>query len=430
VTAPSPSAVRLIPGPNSDDLFPPDHPGGPERRLLCGQSSDLGGGVAFWGSQEGSMSLSTTASRRRPARVAAAVAAAVALLAPLAVLCAQTWRSSGDLLSFTADERRGALYLAPLTRLLATATEAQSAAVRGQPVDAAAIRAAVAEVDEIDRRLGGPLGTTDRWETVRSIVQDRASRAWPDKIAAYTQFSDLGTALLALNRTVGDNSRLILDPAIDAYYVMNATLLRIPEILVDSGRYTDLSVLAASGRPDATGQAQLAAARNRVATDASDLADGLVKAFGQTDSGTLGPGLTRQLDNFRTAVDAVAPSSSLLAPTPDRSLADLAADQTVLRSAALDLQGAALDQLDRLLADRESGQRRDRVVTALATVVGVLAAATAAWLIARGPRTPAEPPAEPLVATGPDGPVEPALNGTAAPGRARLERPGGVRADR
>ena len=107
---------------------------------------------------------------------------------------------------------------------------------------------------------------------------------------AYTQYSDLNTALLELTRTVGDNSRLILDPAIDTYYVMSASLLRIPEILVDSGRYADLSVLFPNGGGGDATQAQLAAARNRIATDEADLSDGLVKAFAQTDSSTLGTG--------------------------------------------------------------------------------------------------------------------------------------------
>lgn len=358
------------------------------------------------------MSLSSTASARRPARAAAAVAVAVAVLAPLAVLGAQVWSATRTSLAFSADERRGVDYLAPLTRLLSAATEAQSAAVRGRPVDAAAVRSAVAEVQAVDDRLGGALRTTDRWTTVRGIVEDRVSRDWPAPAAAYAQFSDLTTALLELNRTVGDNSSLILDPGIDAYYVMNATLLRIPEILVDSGRYADLSTLAAdgpAGRPDAAGQAQLTAARNRVASDESDLSDGLVKAFARTGSETLGPGLTRQLDNFRTAVDAVAPSNSLLAPVPERSPADLAADQDVLQASALALQQAALDQLDLLLAARERDEQRTRLVALLAAGVGVLVAAglgTLAW------RWTAPPPDAPT------------------PDRVPLERPGGVRAAR
>ena len=345
------------------------------------------------------MSLSSTASApgRRPVRVATALAVVLAVLAPLAVLGAQVWTRTGASLAFTVDERRGVEYLAPLTELLSAAVEAQSAAVRGQPVDPAPVRAAVAEVDRTDARLGGNLRTTERWRTVRATVEDRVSRPFPVPSIAYTQYSDLVTALLELNRTVGDNSRLILDPSIDSYYVMNATLLRIPEILVDSGRYADLTVLAAAAdEPDPTSQAQLSAARNRIATDAADLADGLLKAFGRTGSSTLGPGLTRQLDNFRTAVDEVAPSTSLLAPAPSRSLNDLVGDQQSLQRAALDLQRAALEQLDTLLADREAADRRTRLIGVAALVLGGLVALGLGALALRGPRSPvpAEPAAE------------------------------------
>lgn len=378
------------------------------------------------------MSLSSTSSAGpRPARLAIALAVAVAVLAPLAVLGAQVWSGTRDSLAFVADERRGVDYLGPLTVLLSETVEAQSAAVRGRPVDVAAVRAAVAGVDAVDARLGSQLRTTERWSAVRRTVSDRTARVWTSPPAAYAQFSDLVTALLELNRVVGDNSRLILDPSIDSYYVMNATLLRIPEVLVDSGRYADLSLLSAgtSGRPGATMQAQLAAARNRVASDAADLGEGLVKAFGRTASSTLGPGLTRQLDNFRTAVDAVAPSTSLLAPEPTRSPLDRAADQEVLQQAALDLHTAGLAQLDLLLAAREDADRRSRVVAAGALGFGLLVAAGVAALLARRPRRApaADPPAEGWRS----GPV-PAVRRPAQAGgdRAHQERPGGARAAR
>jgi hypothetical protein len=377
------------------------------------------------------MSLSsTTASERNPTRVVAAVAVAVAVLAPLAVLCAQVWSSTGAARSFTADERRGVAYLAPLTELLSATTEAQSAAVRGRPVDAGAVRSAATAVDQADARLGARLRTTDRWTSVRRTVEQRLSVTNWQPSTAYTQYSDLNTELLELTRTVGDNSRLILDPSIDTYYVMNASLLRIPEILVDSGRYADLSVLFPAGR-DGAAQAQLAAARNRIANDETDLSDGLVKAFAQTDSNTLGPGLTRQLDNFRTAVDAVAPSASLLAPVPERSVSDLIANQDTLQRSAVDLQQASLGQLDALLADRAGGQTRSRVVAIAATAVGVLVAAGLAWLFWRRPAPPAEPRGraepDPAAESEPD-PAYRQANGAAVP--VRTERPGGARAAR
>jgi hypothetical protein len=371
-----------------------------------------------------SLSSTSTVPGRWSTRVPTATAVAVAVLVPLAVLFAQVWSSTSSGRSFTADERRGVAYLEPLTRLLSATTQAQSAAVRGRTVDAAAVQAAVSAVDVVDRRLGGQLRTTDRWTDVRQLVQQRLTvQTWTPP-TAYTQYSDVNTKLLELTRTVGDNSRLVLDPAIDAYYVMNASLLRIPEILVDSGRYTDLSVLFPNGGTEAT-TAQLAAARNRIAADETDLSDGLLKAFAQTDSGTLGPGLTQPLDDFRTAVDAVAPSASLLAPAPERSVSDLVANQDTLQQATLGLQDASLEQLDALLADRAGGQARNQVVAVGAVVIGILVAALLARLAWRW-----APPRRRRRAVDPDDqPAErQSANGVLVPVHA--ERSGGARAAR
>jgi hypothetical protein len=153
---------------------------------------------------------------------------------------------------------------------------------------------------------------------------------------------------------------------------MSAVLLRMPAVLVDSGRYLDLSVLSV-GKDDQDSVAQLAAARNRIATDSTDLYDGLITAFGATGSSTLGPGVTRQLDEFRAAVVAVAPSTSLLAPPPRRTPTALATDQVALQRATLALHGAALTELDRLLAPRERAAARTRVLAAVAiTVIGLV----------------------------------------------------------
>ncbi len=334
------------------------------------------------------MSLSSTTSASgsgtapRLVRVAVAVAVAVALLTPVAVLFTQVWSSAGDRRSFAADERRGVAYLGPLTELLSATTDLQSEAIRGRQLDPTEVQQAIADVDAIDSRLGGELRTTDRWTTIRGILQERTGRRWNSATEAYTQFSDLVTQLMELNRKVGDGSRLILDPELDSYYVMNAVLLRIPEVLVDAGRYTDLSVLAAvAGTPDRTSAAQLTAARNRVATNATDLSDGLVKAFGSTTSSTLGAALTRPLDDFRTTVDAVAPSNSLLAPPPERSPSDLEADRQALQQAALGLQSAALTELDRLLGERESAAGRTRLIAVGAVLLGLLVAGIAATVV-------------------------------------------------
>ena len=384
------------------------------------------------------MTLTSTsaAAGRRAARAGIAAAVALALFAPAAFLFTQVWSSTGSTLAFTEAERRGVAYLGPLTELLSVVTEAQSAAVRGSAVDPGPVQTAIKAVDEVDGRLGAELRTTERWTAVRQTVQDRTRSSSPVPTTAYQQYSALVTTLVELDRKVGDVSKLILDPELDSHYVMNATLLRIPEILVDSGQYADLTVLASRGDRGEISLAQLAVARNRVAADAADLIEGLRKAFGATRSPSLGAALTGQLDDFHTAVDAVAPSYSLLAPAPERSLATLAAEQDELQRATLALQRAALAELDLLLRERQDAAERTRLLAMIAFGLAALIVVVAAIGLRPAWLRPADIP-DGLDAGEPPGPpTGPPVAGAAGGGRELVAAgagrvpPGGTRAAR
>ncbi len=52
-----------------------------------------------------------------------------------------------------------------------------------------------------------------------------------DTVIAAGTSQDKEAALLALNTRIGDDSNLILDPDLDTYYLMDAVLLKLPEIL-------------------------------------------------------------------------------------------------------------------------------------------------------------------------------------------------------
>jgi len=274
--------------------------------------------------------------------------------------------------------------------------EQQSATVRDQRVDVAAVRQAIAAVDAIDRELGADLGTTERWSRLRQGVLDVSGRRFADPSDGYVVYTELLDTAIALTRKVGDSSNLILDPQLDTYYVMNAGLLRIPDVMVDAGRYADLLYLLVQ-RKD-TNQlervGQLSTARLDVVESSADLADGLEKAFGGTQSDALGPALLRPLDNFKTSVDALAPRASPLTPASTRL------DPTVVSNAnddlqrtALELDRVVLDQLDQLVGKRITAAVRGLVVAGVGLVLGVVLLATAAavWL-RRAHRDPPPPP--------------------------------------
>jgi len=327
-------------------------------------------------------------------RAAAAVGLAAILVAPLSVIFTQFWNARTADLRASEDERRGLQYLGPLSDFISTVSDQQSDVVHGRTVETLAVQQAIAGVDEVERSVGARLETTQRWDRLRQSALEVTGRTFTDPRDAFTAYSGVLDVALAMVRRVGDTSRLILDPSIDSYYVMNATLLRVPLILADSGRYSDLVRLASSRRSvDAGELAQLASMRNIVLAVADDMVTGLEKSFESTTSDTLGPALVRQLDEFRTAVDAVAPLTSMVedAPStaPDPRQVERAQDD--LQRVTLRLDHAALSQLDVLLKARVDRIARDQLYAVLALLAGLLVSvAVAVWL---GPaRRPTGPP--------------------------------------
>jgi hypothetical protein len=384
----------------------------------------------------------STSSATRPAaggarRAAAAVSLAIVLLAPLSVIFTQFWISRSDDLTFNEDERRGVEYLGPLTGLLSVVTEQQSLAIQGSQVVTSSVRQSVAAVDAVDAKLGARLHTTQRWTQLRKLVLDATSRTFAGRNNAFVSYSGVVDLTVALIRKVGDSSNLILDPKIDAYYVMNATLLRIPMVLVDSGRYTDLvKIVLTSGRSeDPDSRAQLASMRGRILTGADDLSDGLEKAFESTDSNTLGPGVLRQLDDFRTAVDAISPRASIpqAAATAMLDPEAVDSDQDALQQVTMGLDQAALGQLDALLKARVDAIARQRLYAVVALLTGVLVTAgvVAMWFgPARRHAGDAPPPMTVRHGERADAESVDPRDLVASSGTALPARPGGARAAR
>jgi methyl-accepting chemotaxis protein len=97
------------------------------------------------------------------------------------------------------------------------------------------------QVDALDQKLGAKLDSTVQWTGLKKKWQDLK-----DKLPGIKQQDsyDLHTAIaadiLALIAHVGDKSNLILDPELDAYYLMDATLIRIPTLTEEISQLREL----------------------------------------------------------------------------------------------------------------------------------------------------------------------------------------------
>ena len=147
-----------------------------------------------------------------------------------------------------------------------------------------AVDEAIRGLDEVDRRLGEPLGVTRSWNELKTKWQALSGsyvHLKPEEnLHAHTAIVD---ALVAIEGQVADSSNLSLDPEIETYYLMNAVVFHIPALT------ERLGMIRATGqamalRGDATGAERwrLAEASGIVRKAMRDLQEGMSKVYAQT----------------------------------------------------------------------------------------------------------------------------------------------------
>ena len=95
---------------------------------------------------------------------------ALVLLLPLGLVTRAYFGEKGSQISFSSDERRGVVYLRPVTAVLHEVVAARSAAVRSDAAGAAshleAARRAMDDVARAEDRLGRRLGSHQQYDQV------------------------------------------------------------------------------------------------------------------------------------------------------------------------------------------------------------------------------------------------------------------------
>ncbi len=133
------------------------------------------------------------------------------------------------LLASTQKERDGLEYVVALRRVLEPLDRSRSLrllAERGDPAARAGlveaqdkVAAAAVDVDAINGRLGGTLGVSQLWQSLRPRVTHPSVE--PGLLVSEVQ---------RLIEEVADASTLSLDPDLDSYYLMDATVNRLPAL--------------------------------------------------------------------------------------------------------------------------------------------------------------------------------------------------------
>jgi methyl-accepting chemotaxis protein len=300
-------------------------------------------------------------------------------------------------IDFAEQEMQGIRYLHPLSRMQVH-LQLHRAAVRREDVAQASRSEALVDTDlrdllAVDSELHDTLKTTSAALGARgrsSAAPSRLAASWEAvKLASGVGASErLHEQLLHDIRTlitaVGDSSKLILDPDLDTYYIMDALLLQEPELIDElSGLAESIDQLPAGGaRISADRQDQLAGdvALLRFHTDAlkSDLETAFAETKNFNESDELKPTLSPLLARAVKTARAVAERTT---PTVDHDAYNEAVRDA--SDANTTLWNELLVQEDKMLSSRQSGDLTRRWLEITAVIIALLLALILTFWVAR-----------------------------------------------
>jgi methyl-accepting chemotaxis protein len=285
-------------------------------------------------------------------------------------------------ISFATSEQRGVAYLAPTTRLLADLVDARSAAVAVASHDArpasmtralARVRAGIAGIQGV-QAAGSELKLNSQWARLRGQVESVLAAPVGSAAHELSVYDGLTAGVEGLMAADGNNSQMILDPANDSYYLMDAVLNRVPLEIDLAGQAADLQrVLAASGPMTLRRRLGLDALKGTIATTLANSDPDYASAFANAQDQTVKPALGGPLSSFDRSMAAV---TAQLSTAIQHTVAPAAA--TGLGAGALatgaNLSRRTLPVIDRLLQTRIGGFSSAATRTELiALLAGLLA---------------------------------------------------------
>jgi len=307
-----------------------------------------------------------TATARRTRRIGVKLAAiSLSFLVPLALTTYFFIGETTYKIDFAGAELVGVAYLRPVGRMMVD-VQRHDRAVRAGDADQAArvaelIEADLRDVAAVDAEFGRDLATGDAAMSASGrggSTVDRIRSTWQAvRVAgngseAARLHRELLDAVGGLAAQVGDTSKLILDPDLDTYYIMDALLLRMPALVLAVNE-----VDAATDRT--TGDQVGLAAAARAATLMRFHTDGLEVDVTTAVQRTTEFSKNRDLGSVLQPLVAVAAERGRAladaATAPTESGGAVRVDSGPTLDAYSALWPALLDQEQRMLQTRQDG---------------------------------------------------------------------------
>jgi methyl-accepting chemotaxis protein len=340
-----------------------------------------------------------------------------AFLIPLAWLLLTYISGVNYDIRFNTLEYYGNQYQKPLEKLLAHAPRHGLAAMRTAMGDtglgselereARAVDQALAELERVDEEIGEDLQFTEhglairdrshlryplvrrKWQEVRD-AGGSADRIWE----AHASFTD---DIMNMIAHVGDTSNLILDPDLDSYYMMDLTLLALPQT---QRRLGEIMAFAETlMRKDVYGEDERRALNsyaalledadfNRILASTATSLNEDQNFLGTSPSlhNNIPPALERYKEANRAFIDLLRWASD--SPEDVVTLAEFRKSGLAARQAAFDYWDTAVVELDKLLDIRINDYKSQRFYSLLGLLVALGAAGFLAFTISRSITTP------------------------------------------
>lgn len=150
-------------------------------------------------------------------------------------------------IEFAQKERMGVEYNLPLRKLLENMQQHRGMAGGFLSGDASfkeqilskqnQLDENIKAVDAMDQKYGAFLKTSDKWKMLKTKAQDLKARIWSlNTQTSYNDHTTLIADILSMITFVGETSNLMFDPQIDSFYLMDATISKLPALSEDLGQ--------------------------------------------------------------------------------------------------------------------------------------------------------------------------------------------------
>ncbi|BDV44544.1 methyl-accepting chemotaxis protein [Geotalea uraniireducens] len=277
------------------------------------------------------------------------------LTIPIAILLYLLVAEKNIAIDFAAKEISGDRYLRPLYQLLVTVPRYHlDAGTPAAGADRERVATALQELETTERALGGPLKTGEKYDALLAAWKPLAEQ--PADRQAFTATYQNIQALIS---QVGDTSNLILDPDLDSYYAMDATLLKLPaieDILCQLIIHARESLTAGTVSADA--KTRFVVLLGQLRFNIGELQRGMGVAYANNGAGNLKPKVGPLLEATVAAVNGVADTIEKEIIAGDRPTIDAAAFESRTVAAvtkASELWQQSIGELDLLLGLRIAG---------------------------------------------------------------------------